>query len=72
VSVAAFVAHSDAEVRQVALRAAVDLVLGFTFSPDHKSCALVGKPCTAAGKSLWAFISKFKCEPIALDFRSVQ
>jgi len=71
ISIAAFVAQNDEEVNQVAIRADADLVIGFSFSKDHKSCLLKGMVCTDSGKTLWEFISGLDLHMINIDLHLV-
>jgi hypothetical protein len=71
-SIAAFVANNEGEVRQVAKRAGVDLVLGFAFSQNRKSCTIIGNFCNSSGEDLWNFISKTDCQQLSVNFQLLQ
>ena len=71
-SIAAFVASDEAEVRQVSKRAGVDLVLGFAFSQNRKSCTVIGNFCNPSGEELWNFISNTDCQQLSVNFRLLQ
>jgi len=68
-SAAAFVVTDTTELAMVTARAQVDIVLGFSFPPQHDSCTLWLHCCTPLGEQISKFLQSLPLQKLKLAIK---